>query len=64
MMVRELAVLEREQKMAALEAALKLEREMIRIRFRETEEMKQRADVSQAEVKNQGTAPNIEEKKN
>ncbi|KAM0159252.1 hypothetical protein ACHAQE_005137 [Botrytis cinerea] len=63
MMVRELPVLEREQKMAALEAALKLEREMIRTRFRETEEMKQRADASQAEVKNQRTALYIEEKK-
>ena len=63
MMVRELPVLEREQKMAALEAALKLEREMIRTRFRETEEMKQRTDASQAEVKNQRTALYIEEKK-
>lgn len=62
-MVRELAVLEREQKMAALEAALNLEREMIRTRFRETEEMKQRTDASQAEVKNQRTALYIEEKK-
>ncbi|KAM0133885.1 hypothetical protein ACHAO1_006007 [Botrytis cinerea] len=63
MMVRELAVLEREQRVAVLEAALKLEREMIRTRFRETEEMKQRADASQAEVKNQRTALYIEEKK-
>ncbi|THV52221.1 hypothetical protein BGAL_0085g00110 [Botrytis galanthina] len=40
MMARELAVLEREQKVAASEAALKLERDMIRVRFRDTEETK------------------------
>ncbi|TGO80813.1 hypothetical protein BPOR_1693g00010 [Botrytis porri] len=52
MMARELAVLEREQKVAASEAALKLERAMIQIRVRGTEDMKKLASESQAETKN------------
>ncbi|KAF7915423.1 hypothetical protein EAE99_010196 [Botrytis elliptica] len=75
MVARELAVLEREQKVAASEAALKLEREMIRIRLRENEEMKQLADATeladmknckiegQVETKNQEIAECVAEKK-
>ncbi|KAF7903952.1 hypothetical protein EAF00_001286 [Botryotinia globosa] len=44
------------KKVAASEATLKLEREMIRIRLRETKEMKNCAIESQVETKNQEIA--------